>query len=54
MGSILGLTVIFSQNLVKEIESFRKGPGGITDNSDEVHLLALFLRYSNAFFKGQL
>lgn len=39
MGSILVLTVTFSQNLVKlYIDSFRKGPGGITDNSDGVPL----------------
>lgn len=34
VGSILALTVIFSQNLVKEIDSFTKGPEGISAVSD--------------------
>lgn len=35
MGSSLALTIIFSQNSVKEIDSFRKGTRRITDNSDQ-------------------
>lgn len=38
MGSILVLTVIFTQNLVKEIDSSRKRTRGISDNSDQVPL----------------
>lgn len=38
VGSTLALTVIFSQNLVKEVDSFNKGPEGISAMSDWVPL----------------